>query len=281
MKVSEINPFIRYAYLQRLQAMPFMTYAYDHRLLYVQSGNLVFHSGLVTKRVGENSILIWRPGIPYRFEVFGLTRIIILNFDLTQNFSHIQSSLHVVRDSDFRGDKVLERPIIEDCPQLSDVAVCQSMKYAENDLMLIVRELRDKKKFFRETSSAILKKLLCDAARSTISDENAGDTVDRVIGYIRENFRSRITNQDIADSVNYHEYYVNKLILAQTGMTLHRYLLNYRLQVAEKLLITSEQSVGSISDECGFTSPAYFISAFRKQHGETPNDYRRRRIGMI
>ena len=282
MKVSEINPFIRYAYLQTLRPMPFVTYAYDHRLAYAQSGSFLFHySGGETKQVGENSLLIWRPGIPYRFETQRETKIIILNFDFTQNFADIQKSLHVVRDAEFRGDRVLEKPVIDDCPPLSSVALCPGMKFVENDLMLIVRELRDKKRFFRETSSAILKKILCDAARGTISEENSGDTVDRVIAFIRDNFNRQVTNQDIAESVNYHEYHVNKLLQSQTGMSIHRYLLSYRLQMAEKMLITSELSVARISDECGFTSSAYFISAFRKHFGETPNEYRRRRIGMI
>ena len=89
------------------------------------------------------------------------------------------------------------------------------------------------------------------------------------------------TNKDIAESVNYHEYYVNKLILKQTGMTLHRYLLNCRIQNAEKLLITTEHSIEKIAALSGFTSAAYFISAFRRQCGETPNEYRRRRSGLI
>ena len=102
-----------------------------------------------------------------------------------------------------------------------------------------------------------------------------------MISFIRANYSQPITNKDIAESVNYHEYYVNKLILKQTGMTLHRYLLNCRIQNAEKLLITTEHSIEKIAALSGFTSAAYFISAFRRQCGETPNEYRRRRSGLI
>lgn len=281
MNISEINPFIRYAYNQVLRPMPFVTYSYDHRLLYVQGGSLIFHLKGMSKRVNENSLMLWQPGIPYRFETPSTTHIIILNFDFTQNFAHLTESLHVVRDSEFRDSMVLERPIIDDCPQLCGFLLCQGMKYIENDLMYIVRELRDKRRFYRESSSAVLKRILCDAARSTLSDDNAGDTVEQVISFIRANYSQPITNKDIAESVNYHEYYVNKLILKQTGMTLHRYLLNCRIQNAEKLLITTEHSIEKIAALSGFTSAAYFISAFRRQCGETPNEYRRRRSGLI
>ena len=281
MKLSEINPFIRYAYNQILRPTPFATYSYDHRLLYVQSGSLVFHCQGAVKKVGENSLMLWRPGIPYRFETPGTTHIIILNFDFTQNFAHLTESLHVVRDSEFRDNMVLERPVIEDCPELCGLVVCPSMRFVENDLMCIVRELRDKRRFFRESASALLKRIICDAARATLTDPDAVDTVERVISFIRENYFRPINNKDIAESVNYHEYYVNKLILKQTGMTLHQYLLSCRIQNAEKLLVTTDNPVERIAVLSGFTSSAYFISAFRRQCGETPNEYRRRRSGMI
>ena len=281
MKLSEIDPFIRYAYNQVLRPTPFATYSYDHRLLYVQDGSLIFHCQGLKKRVDETSLMLWQPGVPYRFETQATTRIIILNFDFTQNFSHLPESLHVVRDSEFRGDRVLERPVIDDCPALSELVVCPSMKFVETDLMYIVRELRDKRRFFRESASAVLKRVICDAARCTLTDPGTVDTVERVISFIRENYFRQITNKDIAESVSYHEYYVNKLIQKQTGFTLHQYLLNCRVQNAEKLLITTDHPVERIAEMCGFTSAAYFISAFRRQCGETPSEYRRRRSGMI
>lgn len=278
MTVAEINPFIRYAYSQFVKPTQFFTCSYDHRMLYLQHGSLIFHYDGGVKRVSEGSLMIWHSGMRYRFEVSEVTSIIILNFDFTQEHSNISEPMQVVKASEFLSDKVLENAEIDDCAALSELIVFSDMKYIENELMIIVREMREKRKFYRETSSAILKRIICDVARGTFSD-NRG-TIDRVIAFIRANYSSRITNREIAENVNYHEYYVNKLMLDQTGMTIHQYLLNFRLQSAEKLLLTTDQSVSRIAELSGFTSSAYFISAFRKKFGETPNEYRRR-SGLI
>ena len=78
-----------------------------------------------------------------------------------------------------------------------------------------------------------MSRVICEMARAVLSDGNT-DTVARTIDFIRENFARPITNRDIASNVNYHEFYVNKLIKRQTGMTLHRYLTAIRVQEAKR-----------------------------------------------
>lgn len=280
MLVSEINPFVRFAGSLVMYPTDFNCYSLDRRLLYVQSGSFSFHYKDVTKQIGEKSLMLWESGVPYRFETKSKVRIIIINFDFTQNFIGLTEPLTVLRESEYSADLVLERPVVDDCPELGFLNILPDMKYIENDLMLIVSELRDKRNFYRETASSLLKGIICGAARSILGGES-GDTVERVIAFIRENYSKPITNRDIADSVNYHEYYVNRLIQRQTGMTLHSYLLSCRTENAAKLLVTTGHSIAKIGELCGFSSPAYFISAFRRKFGETPNEYRRRRSGLI
>lgn len=278
MNTADINPFIRYAYNQILRPTHFFTCSYDCRLLYLQRGNMIFHYGYEKHYVKEGSFMLWNSGVPYMFETSEPTYIIILNFDFTQEHSYLEDSLCVVRDSEFDESKLISTPLFEDCPKLSKLLILSDMKHIENELTVIVREFRDKRLFYRETSSAILKKMLCDAARSTLFDDRG--TVERVIAFIRENYSKKISNCEIAGSVNYHEYYVNKLMQNRTGMTLHQYLLDFRLQNAERLLMTTDNSVAKISEMSGFNSSAYFISAFKNRFGETPNEYRRR-SGLI
>lgn len=280
MELSKTDPFIRYAYSQLLRPTPYHTYSYDHRLIYVQSGSFALYCGEKKLDISENSLVMWHSGIPYRFETSEITRIIILNFDLTQSNADICDAIGVIKGSDFQVEQLFEGDELEGILEHSEPTVLDDMKYLENELMLIVSELCSKKRFYRETASAHFKLLLCEIARRRLSDKSLVDTVDRAIAYICENYQKPITNIDIADSVNYHEYYVNKLFLHQTGMTLHKYLLSYRLQSAQRLLITTDQSILRISEQCGFNSATYFISAFSRQFGKTPNEYRRQMQGM-
>ena len=125
-----------------------------------------------------------------------------------------------------------------------------------------------------------MSRVICEMARAVLSDGNT-DTVARTIDFIRENFARPITNRDIASNVNYHEFYVNKLIKRQTGMTLHRYLTAIRVQEAKRLLTSTSEPVSKIAASCGFASDAYFISAFGRETGVTPSEYRRLHGGLV
>lgn len=61
--------------------------------------------------------------------------------------------------------------------------------------------------------------------------------------------------------------------------TIHRtpfeYLLDYRIDMAEKLLKNTDEPVLDIALKCGFTNSAYFGKIFKKQRKTTPGAYRR------
>jgi AraC-like DNA-binding protein len=50
-----------------------------------------------------------------------------------------------------------------------------------------------------------------------------------------------------------------------------------RLEHARKLLANTSQHVTTIAMTCGFSDASHFILWFRKQYGETPYAYRKRR----
>jgi AraC-like DNA-binding protein len=53
---------------------------------------------------------------------------------------------------------------------------------------------------------------------------------------------------------------------------------NYlRTSIAAELLMRTEFSVAEISAKLGFTCSSDFYRAFRKQYGESPSEYRKRK----
>ena len=62
-----------------------------------------------------------------------------------------------------------------------------------------------------------------------------------------------------------------------TGMTLHQAILAERIRIAKRLLHSTGLSVGAIAEECGFTDRSQFCTAFRKQKGMTPTEYKKRK----
>ncbi|MBR6413829.1 MAG: helix-turn-helix transcriptional regulator [Oscillospiraceae bacterium] len=61
------------------------------------------------------------------------------------------------------------------------------------------------------------------------------------------------------------------------GMPVYQYLKTYRLEKAATALHNSDRSVTKIALDAGYTNPAKFSEAFRRQFGLPPSDYRRNR----
>lgn len=55
-----------------------------------------------------------------------------------------------------------------------------------------------------------------------------------------------------------------------------RYLINYRLKQAARLLVTTESSIALIAQNTGFESPGYFCRKFKELFKITPGEYRSR-----
>jgi AraC-like DNA-binding protein len=62
---------------------------------------------------------------------------------------------------------------------------------------------------------------------------------------------------------------------AATGRTLHYAITEQRIAAASSLLRDQGLSLKSIAQRCGFSSAAYFITAFRRATGSTPTAWRR------
>ena len=152
------------------------------------------------------------------------------------------------------------------------------MYFLAENLHALVGEMNGQKCFFGECASAILKNILIQTARTiSAGGVHTSGVVEQVISYIRRNFNRPITNREIAAQVNYHEFYVSRLLQRQTGMTLHQYLIHVRIENASRMLTATTLSAARIAELCGFSSPAHFSGVFRRSTGETPAEYRFRR----
>lgn len=280
MTVSEINPHVRFASDAKQHVPAVYSRACDCRLIYLREGRFLFECEGTEYEITAGTLLIWQAGMRYRLDCESEIDAVILNFDFTQHFTEI-SQIRPFRDADFAEERILERVEFTDCPALSGLLILPDMRQVEDSLGELVREICEQKRFHRETASAILKRILTYAARTAAAGSvRMSGTVEQVIAYIRENYARPITNREIAEQVNYHEFYVSRLMQRQTGMTLHQYLMNVRVENAARLLTSTSESAARIAELCGFTSAAHFSGVFHRLTGETPAGYRKRR-GML
>ena len=92
--------------------------------------------------------------------------------------------------------------------------------------------------------------------------------------YMNLHYRENCSLEDIAAAVNFSPIYFNRLFLSATGETPYAYLTRRRMEEARRRLITSDDLLLEISEKCGFSSPSYFASVFRRTYGISPRKFR-------
>lgn len=98
----------------------------------------------------------------------------------------------------------------------------------------------------------------------------------RILAYLEQNFFKPVSLSDLSSITNYSKEYLCALFKKEMDQTIMHYLLTLRIQHAKIYLIQyPEKTVSEISRMCGFESPSYFGSQFRKATGSTPDQYRK------
>lgn len=70
--------------------------------------------------------------------------------------------------------------------------------------------------------------------------------------------------------------YFHRLYFLAFGTTCRQDVINSRLSLAESLLVSTDRTVGSIAEQCGYDNDSYFMRQFKQQKGYTPSEYRRK-----
>jgi AraC-like DNA-binding protein len=124
---------------------------------------------------------------------------------------------------------------------------------------------------------------LVDGARELSSssfidarEENEDERVQRAKEYIAKHYMQDISIQELADMVCMNVDSFSRFFRNKTGRTPNRYLIDYRLGIAARMLLTTQLSVAEIGYSCGFNTLSHFNRLFRESKGCTPSEFRER-----
>jgi AraC family transcriptional regulator len=97
-----------------------------------------------------------------------------------------------------------------------------------------------------------------------------------VIEYIEETLGQPIRLRELAALAGVSARHFERAFRQSTGFAPHAYVLNRRLRMARDLLISQpELPIDQIAFRLGFSSSSHFSSAFRRQTGLTPTEFRK------
>jgi len=97
-----------------------------------------------------------------------------------------------------------------------------------------------------------------------------------VITYLRGNLEGSPALPDLAERFHVGHVYLSRLFKKETGMGLSKYLMRLKMERSRTLLAKTGLSVNEVAQESGFGDYLYFRKVFKRNHGVTPTEYRRR-----
>jgi two-component system response regulator YesN len=102
--------------------------------------------------------------------------------------------------------------------------------------------------------------------------------VNSAIDFIEQNYQHGVGLQETAEALGISENHLSRLFHKETGFSFLTYITIFRLRRALDLLKDSRLNITEIYLQCGFRTGSYFAQIFRKYLGETPQQYRNRKM---
>lgn len=96
-----------------------------------------------------------------------------------------------------------------------------------------------------------------------------------VFNYIDENLSAILCAKDIAEKLNLSHLSLTRNYKKDTGITLNNYIHSKVIYKAIHLLLQSNRTIKSISEDLGFIDEFYFSRFFKKHMEYSPREYRR------
>lgn len=110
--------------------------------------------------------------------------------------------------------------------------------------------------------------------------EQSGDPIavmrtKQSLRYIQENYMKDVSLEQLARSANISKSECLRCFRETLQTTPYRYLMDYRLSIASRLLKETEKPVSLIAEETGFHQQSYFGKCFKEKMGCSPATYRK------
>ena len=111
-----------------------------------------------------------------------------------------------------------------------------------------------------------------DALRMPVFPESSDNFyVAQTIHYIQTEYKTKLTVEAVAASLNVSVSYLSRKIKQVTDMTFLDLLNSYRIIRAAELLRTGRYRIYEVSDMTGFTDYKYFCTVFKRYTGYSPS----------
>lgn len=107
-----------------------------------------------------------------------------------------------------------------------------------------------------------------------------GERIKIMLQYIQEHYSVELTTAMIAGSAMISESECLRCFHNTIGTPPIKYVKQFRIQEAARLLAATNQKIADIGAQCGFPDTSYFTRTFREMKDCTPGEYRKQFINL-
>ena len=101
--------------------------------------------------------------------------------------------------------------------------------------------------------------------------------ISKALSYIAEHAGDKITVEMLSSLCGYNPQYFIRIFKKITGLSPYRYIVDYRLKEAKKMLVMTDAPVSQIADLTGYKDIKAFSRSFKQNFSISPSAYRNSR----
>ncbi|MDX1769279.1 helix-turn-helix domain-containing protein [Arenibacter troitsensis] len=109
---------------------------------------------------------------------------------------------------------------------------------------------------------------------STSAKNNVKKEFGMVLNYIHENLHENLTVKQLADFCHLNTDYFSRVFNENFGMRPNKYIQSKRIERAQLLLLSTNNSLKQIAEKVGLENLSYFNRIFKSHTGTTPGIFR-------
>jgi AraC family L-rhamnose operon transcriptional activator RhaR/AraC family L-rhamnose operon regulatory protein RhaS len=103
----------------------------------------------------------------------------------------------------------------------------------------------------------------------------------RVMSHIQQHFRETVSVDDLARIAHLSRSQFQRLFKRSYHITPLHFILKVRIHEACELLKDPNLDITNIALDTGFSSSSFFATQFRQYMGESPSEYRRKKLSQV
>ncbi len=273
--LSDIRPFVRRIGIANGLVQNHAVMSYDHRLFIPLQDGGILQIGDKDCFIKKTEVYLLAPGVPYRVALAEGQKLVVINFDWTQNCLEQRNLILSVEPENFDNNKIIEHidwslffpksaSVVLQAPYTVLAKAC--------DMAECFYKPFESEKVHEMLLSGMFLQLLADLI------ENRGvihTKAEEIYHYLCENYDKPITLETLSKQFHFHATYINRMLTKQYGQSFKKLVIHIRLKQSVVLLENSSLSIQEIASRLGFYDQKHFSQYFKKYYGVTPTQYRK------